>query len=102
MDRRSVLKGFGCMVGYSGGFRPRPLAPAPLIDAPLATCSTGRDERSEASSIGAGSTAATQSTGEVVRLAKAIDEVVPADATIEPVADGFGFTEGPIWIHGGY
>src|ERR1700758_1158327 len=50
----------------------------------------------------AGSIAAAQSAGEVVRLAKAIDEIMPAGATIEQVADGFGFTEGPIWIHSGY
>jgi len=37
-----------------------------------------------------------------VRLSQAVDEIVPADARIEPVADGFAFTEGPIWIHSGY
>src|SRR5215813_8301872 len=50
----------------------------------------------------AGSIGAAQSAGEVVRLSKAIDEIVPADARIERVADGFGFTEGPLWIHSGY
>ena len=49
-----------------------------------------------------GTLPAAQSTGEVVRLSKAIDEIVPADARIEQVADGFGFTEGPIWMHSGY
>jgi gluconolactonase len=43
-----------------------------------------------------------QSTGQVIRLSNGIDEIVPSDARIEQVADGFGFIEGPIWIHEGY
>ena len=35
--------------------------------------------------------------GEVVRLDPALDAIVPADARIEKVAEGFTFTEGPVW-----
>lgn len=35
---------------------------------------------------------------EVVRLDAALDALVPPDAPLERVADGFGFAEGPVWI----
>jgi gluconolactonase len=37
----------------------------------------------------------------VVRLDPALDAIVPAGATIEKVADGFQFTEGPVWSRDG-
>ena len=43
-----------------------------------------------------------QSVGSVVRADPALNEIVPAGATVEKVAGGFKFTEGPIWIHEGY
>lgn len=40
---------------------------------------------------------------EVVRLDPAIDEIVPPNAKIFKLAEGFQFTEGPVWIReGGY
>ena len=38
----------------------------------------------------------------VDRMAAGIDAIVPADATIEQVATGFTWVEGPIWIPAGY
>ena len=38
--------------------------------------------------------------GTIVRLDPAFDELVPREAVIEHLADGFGFTEGPHWIDG--
>jgi gluconolactonase len=39
----------------------------------------------------------------IVRLNPALDEIVPADAKVEKLADNFGFLEGPVWIRkGGY
>ena len=35
---------------------------------------------------------------EVERRHPALDAILPANATLERVADGFAFTEGPIWI----
>lgn len=36
----------------------------------------------------------------MIRLDPAFDTIVPADAAIEKVADGFQFTEGPLWRPG--
>ena len=38
------------------------------------------------------------SAGTIERLDPAFDALVPADAVIEELAGGFGFTEGPAWI----
>ncbi len=40
--------------------------------------------------------------GTVERLQPAVNAIVPADATIEPLAAGFLFTEGPVWHPDGY
>ena len=36
--------------------------------------------------------------GSVLRVDDRLDELVPPDATIEKVADGFVFIEGPVWL----
>ena len=41
-----------------------------------------------------------ESAGTVVRLDPALDALVPIDAVVEKVADGFGFIEGPVWMPG--
>lgn len=38
----------------------------------------------------------------IIRLDKALDQIVPADAQVEKVAGGFVFTEGPLWHPEGY
>ena len=40
--------------------------------------------------------------GEIVRADPALDEIVPSPAKIEKLAEGLGFTEGPVWVHEGY
>ncbi len=40
--------------------------------------------------------------GSVERLSPALDELVPRDAHIEKLAEGFLFTEGPVWHPDGY
>jgi len=35
---------------------------------------------------------------EVTRLDPAIDAIIPTDARLEKLADGFAFTEGPVWM----
>ncbi len=40
--------------------------------------------------------------GSVLRLSPALDEIVPRDARIEKVAEGFLFAEGPVWHPDGY
>jgi gluconolactonase len=47
----------------------------------------------------AGAKARAQNFGEVVRVDSAADAIVPADAVVEKVGDGFGFLEGPVWVH---
>jgi gluconolactonase len=43
-----------------------------------------------------------QDGGEVLRTSAEVDQIVPRSARIEKLADGFGFLEGPIWVHRGY
>ena len=40
--------------------------------------------------------------GKIERLDPALDRLLPASAKIEKLAAGFGFTEGPVWLHDGY
>ncbi|MES1165228.1 MAG: SMP-30/gluconolactonase/LRE family protein [Verrucomicrobiota bacterium] len=40
--------------------------------------------------------------GAIVRLSPALDQIVPRDARVEKLADGFLFTEGPVWHPDGY
>jgi len=42
----------------------------------------------------------TESAGSVVRLDSALNGLVPTDASVEKVADGFEFVEGPVWMPG--
>ena len=39
--------------------------------------------------------------GTIVRVAPAFDALVPRDAQIEKLADGYMFTEGPVWVRRG-
>ncbi len=41
------------------------------------------------------------STPEIVRLDARIDAIVPRDARLEKLADGFSWAEGPVWIRNG-
>lgn len=40
-----------------------------------------------------------QDAGQIVKLDAALDAIVPANTHVEKVADGFGFLEGPVWVH---
>lgn len=43
-----------------------------------------------------------QNKGIIERLDDGLDAVVPANATLEKVTDGFKWTEGPVWTHQGF
>lgn len=43
-----------------------------------------------------------ETVGSVERLDPGLDAVVPPGAAIEKLADGFKWTEGPVWVHAGY
>src|ERR1700730_17776439 len=47
-------------------------------------------------------TGLTQQSSEIEIVDTAADAIVPSDAHVEKVADGFGFLEGPVWIHRGH
>ena len=47
------------------------------------------------------SPAAEPSAGMIERLDPTLDQLLPADAVIEKLADGFGFVEGPVWVADG-
>ena len=51
-----------------------------------------------ASACGAPEQAATSGAGVILRVDPRFDALVPADARIEKLADGFVFTEGPVWV----
>ena len=51
-----------------------------------------------ATACGAPDQAANTGAGFILRVDPRLDALVPADARIERLADGFVFTEGPVWI----
>jgi len=42
-----------------------------------------------------------QGAGEIIRLDPALDALIPAGAHLEKIGEGFGFVEGPVWVHSG-
>jgi gluconolactonase len=40
-----------------------------------------------------------QNEGQILRLDPGLNALIASDAKIEKVADGFGFVEGPVWVH---
>ena len=60
-------------------------------DGPLPPAMPDEASPAEVANVGAGT---------VHRLDPRLDTLVPADAPIEKVADGFMFTEGPVWVRG--
>ena len=49
-----------------------------------------------------GSTNGVEVPAQITRLDPALDEIVPRDAKLEKLAEGFLFTEGPVWMPDGY
>lgn len=49
-----------------------------------------------------GATAGPATLAQVTRVDPALDAIVPHDATLEKLAEGFLFTEGPVWVPDGY
>jgi gluconolactonase len=52
--------------------------------------------------IAAAQTVRFEKVGTIEKLNPAVDDIVPAGAVIEKVADDGKWTEGPIWMHDGY
>jgi gluconolactonase len=49
-----------------------------------------------------GATAGALTAAKVMRVDPALDAIVPQNASIEKLADGFLFTEGPVWVPDGF
>ncbi len=49
--------------------------------------------------LAAGVTLSAQNGGQIIRLDPALDALIPPNAKIEKLGDGFGFLEGPVWVH---
>ena len=65
----------------------------------VAGCGYGGDG-DEAETTAEEATEEMENDGTVLRNDPAMDDLVPADAVVEKVADGFTFTEGPVWVPG--
>lgn len=59
-----------------------------LICCALLSCGDSQSTDSAATDVEAGT---------IVRVDPAVNALIPADASIEKLADGFAFTEGPVW-----
>lgn len=46
-----------------------------------------------------GAALSAQNGGQIIRLDPALDALISPNTQIEKVADGFGFLEGPVWVH---
>src|ERR1700681_4861378 len=44
-------------------------------------------------------TLSAQDVGQIMKVDPGLDAIVPANAHVEKVAGGFGFLEGPVWVH---
>ena len=75
----------------------------PYLALILVVCAACEGRRSpEVESQGLESMPVTDSgAGTIVRVAPAFDALVPRDAQIEKLADGYMFTEGPVWVRRG-
>ena len=69
-----------------------------LVFAACQSSSTTKTENTKAPTI---EKAAFKTTGSVERLSEAINELIAKDAKIEVLADGFTWTEGPLWVEDG-
>lgn len=78
----------------------RSLAGVVIMSVGLAAgCGYGGDS-GEAGEMVEEATQEEQAAGSVLRNDPAMDDLVPVGAVVEKVADGFTFTEGPVWVPG--
>jgi gluconolactonase len=67
----------------------------------LAACQTGAPVTTARTPVASATpSAGTRAPSRIDRLDPAIDAIVPADATIEKLAEGFDWVEGPVWRRG--
>lgn len=85
-----VVLGLALILGACGS--PEPDTGTHTADSNTAETGATANPPTEASVAGP------QSMGHVERLAPGLDALVPADAVIEVLADGFEWSEGPVWV----
>ena len=75
---------------------------AAVLLAALATgCGGGGDEPPpEPEEVDTGPAPEAAGAGSILRLHQRLDSLVPSGATIEKLAEGYAFTEGPVWVRG--
>lgn len=67
----------------------------------ILSCQSSTTTKTETTKAPSVEKAAFKTTGSIERLTKAINDLIPKDAKIEILADGFTWTEGPLWVEDG-
>jgi len=67
----------------------------------FAACQSSSTTKTETTKVPSIAKVAFKTTGSVERLSEAINELIAKDAKIEVLADGFTWTEGPLWVEEG-
>ena len=76
------------------------LRPSVVVLASILLVACGASDQAAPVEDVAGVPVADAGVGEILRVDPRIDALIPADAGIEKLADGFNFIEGPVWIRG--
>ncbi|MCY4659836.1 MAG: SMP-30/gluconolactonase/LRE family protein [Acidobacteria bacterium] len=71
---------------------------AALLAALTMACGGAPDEPAE--EVDAGLVGEAAGAGRILRVDQRLDRLVPVGATIEKIAEGYVFTEGPVWVRG--
>ncbi len=78
------------------------MKPTSLLVAAFAawTMACGGGSEAPPEEVDAGPAPEAAGEGSILRVDRRLDSLVPAGATIEKVAEGYVFTEGPVWVRG--
>ena len=78
------------------------MKPTSLLVAALAawTMACGGASEAPPEEVDAGPAPEAAGEGSILRVDRRLDSLVPAGASIEKVAEGYVFTEGPVWVRG--
>nr|WKN39558.1 SMP-30/gluconolactonase/LRE family protein [Tunicatimonas sp. TK19036] len=70
----------------------------------LATLACSSPSDNSSSTVSEENSTAYETTGSIERLNASLDQLIPADAQLEIIAEGFDWAEGPLWVpeDGGY
>jgi gluconolactonase len=91
-----MLRSIFARSAQAGGLKIAMLGAAAVVA--LTACS--QEKAPEAPTAAVASAAVAAEGTSIVRMDPALDAIIPPGAVLEKVADGFGFTEGPLWYKG--